>query len=173
MAEQTPAPDGADPTTDLGGRIADAVVRSQHTVAAAESLTGGSISAALSAIGGASSWFLGAVVAYSAQVKYDLLGVERGPVINVRTAEQMAAGAARLLGADFSVAVTGVGGPGPQEDQAQGTVFVAVRTPEDVEVTRYQFGGGPSEIVEQAARQALQHLAAAIESYVGQPSAGS
>jgi nicotinamide-nucleotide amidase len=143
-------------------QIAEALVRMRRTAAAAESLTGGNISAALSAIEGASDWFLGGVVAYAEEIKYALLGVDRGPVINARSAVQMAEGVARLLDADFAVATTGVGGPAPQEDIPQGTVYVAVVTPDRSDVREYRFDGDPGEVVAQATRQALDDLAAAV-----------
>src|SRR5919112_1761296 len=136
-----------DGTEDLEQRIAATLTRSQQTAAAAESLTGGNVSAGLSAIEGASDWFVGGVVAYSPEVKFDLLGVDRGPVINSLTARQMATGVARLLQADFAVATTGVGGPGPQEGQPEGTVFIAVATPSGCTDQEYAFGGDPSEII--------------------------
>jgi nicotinamide-nucleotide amidase len=148
--------------TDLEQRIAHALARTSRTAAAAESLTGGSISARLSALPGASDWYLGGVVAYAETVKFQLLGVERGPVITASTATQMAAGVARLLGADVAVATTGVGGPGPQEGQPQGTVFVAVATPRQTAVREYHFDGDPADIVEQTTQQALRDLVAAI-----------
>ena len=61
-------------------------------------------------------------MAYSRQVKYDLLGVPVGPVVNETAARRMAAAAAELLGADFSVSVTEVGGPEAQDGQPPGTV---------------------------------------------------
>ena len=154
-------PDGAERTDQLEQQIADALVSSNQTAAVAESLTGGNISAGLSAIEGASDWFRGGVVAYAEEVKFDLLGVDRGPVITAKSAEQMARGVTRLLHADVAVATTGVGGPGPQEGLPQGTVFIAVATPTTTRVRKYQFEGDPSEIVGRATRQALQDLAAA------------
>lgn len=102
------------------------------------------------------------MVAYAAEVKFDLLGIDRGPVVNAATARQMATGVARLLHADFAVATTGVGGPGPQEGRPEGTVFIAVAAPEGCTVEEYAFAGGPSEVVEQATRQALHDLGAAV-----------
>ena len=78
--------DASDGIDELEAEIAEALTRTKRTAASAESLTGGSVSAGLSAIEGASDWFLGGVVAYAAEVKYDLLGVDRGPVINAQTA---------------------------------------------------------------------------------------
>ena len=151
-----------DATDDLQQQIAKALTSSNRTAAAAESLTGGNVSAGLSAIEGASDWFVGGVIAYAAEVKYDLLGVDRGPVINALTARQMATGVARLLHADFAVATTGVGGPGPQEDRPEGTVFIAVASPTGCTDREYSFGGDPSSIIEQATHQALRDLAAAV-----------
>jgi len=153
--------DGAERTDQFEKEIADAFVSSNLTAAVAESLTGGNVSAGLSAIEGASNWFLGGVVAYAEAVKFDMLDVDRGPVITAKTAEQMARGASRLLHADLAVATTGVGGPGPQEGLPQGTVFIAVATPTTTRVRKYQFEGDPSEIVGKATQQALQDLAEA------------
>jgi nicotinamide-nucleotide amidase len=151
-----------DGTSDLEQRIAETLTRSHRTAAAAESLTGGNVSAGLSAISGASDWFVGGVVAYAAEVKFDLLGVDRGPVVNATTAQQMATGVARLLNADFAVATTGVGGPGPQEGRPEGTVFIAVATPSGCTDREYAFAGDPGAIIEQATHQALEDLAAAV-----------
>ena len=154
--------DATDGIDDLEAQIAEALTRTKRTAASAESLTGGSVSAGLSAIEGASDWFLGGVVAYAAEVKFDLLGVDRGPVISAPTAEQMATGVARLLHADFAVATTGVGGPGPQEGRSEGTVFIAVATPDGCTTHEYAFDGDPSQIIALATRQALRDLAAAV-----------
>ena len=101
-------------------------------------------------------------MAYAEEVKYAVLGVERGPVINARSAVQMAEGVAELLDADFAVATTGVGGPGPQEGVPQGTVYVAVVTPSGSAVREYRFDGDPGEVVAQATRRALDDLSVAV-----------
>ena len=142
--------------------IADALTRTGRAAASAESLTGGNVSAALSAIEGASGWFRGGVVAYAETVKYDLLAVSPGPVITAAAARQMAVSVARLLGADFAVSTTGVGGPGPQEGLPQGTVFIGLATPDGGSARRYTFDGEPAEIVRQSTRQALQDLAGLV-----------
>jgi len=148
--------------TDPQDQIAEALSRSNRSAAAAESLTGGNVSAALSAIEGASDWFLGGVVAYAETVKFDLLGVQRGQVVNARAARQMATGVAELFGADFAVATTGVGGPGQQENLPPGTVYIAVASREGCEVRWYEFEGDPAKVVEQTTLRALQDLADTI-----------
>ena len=153
---------GPGDSTDWEQLIGEALVRAGQAAAVAESLTGGAISSRLSAMEGASDWFRGAVVAYGEEVKFALLGVDPGPVVNGSTAAQMATGVAGLLGAEVAVATTGVGGPGPQEGRAEGTVFVAVLTPDGEEVREYHFVGDPAEVVRQATEQALRDLARAV-----------
>jgi nicotinamide-nucleotide amidase len=133
------------------------------TIACAESLTSGAIASHLGAAEGASQWFRGGVVAYSSQVKFDVLGVDRGPVVTARCAEQMAAGVAELTSADIALAVTGEGGPEPSEDAAVGTVFIAVRHHDGHDVRRFQFDDDPSDIVHHTTLQGLRMLRSAVE----------
>jgi nicotinamide-nucleotide amidase len=91
----------------------------------AESVTGGLIASRLTEVPGASEVFVGGVVSYASQVKFDVLGVPRGPVVSEDAAIAMAEGACRVLGADVSVAITGVAGPDEQEGQPVGTVWMA------------------------------------------------
>ncbi|MFK4087550.1 CinA family protein [Kribbella sp. NPDC020789] len=146
----------------LAEQIGAVVAERGITVAVAESLTSGAIASRLGAASGASSWFAGGVVAYASEVKFKLLEVEPGPVVTARCAAQMAGGAARLLGADFAVAVTGVGGPEPDEGHPAGTVFVAVSSGAREEVTKHQFDGEPSEVVELSTCAALEMLYKAL-----------
>src|ERR1700712_5335471 len=97
-----------------------------RTVASAESITSGNIAAALAAAEDASRWFKGSVVTYAREAKFSVLGVDRGPVISADCVRQMAVNAAGLFDADITVATTGAGGPGDEEGQPPGTVFIAV-----------------------------------------------
>ncbi|GAC1309806.1 MAG: competence/damage-inducible protein A [Acidimicrobiales bacterium] len=92
----------------------------------AESLTGGLVGSRLSEVPGASRWFRGSVVSYASEVKFGVLGVPEGPVVSADAASAMALGAARVLGADVGLGVTGVAGPTEQEGQPVGTVHCAV-----------------------------------------------
>ncbi len=92
----------------------------------AESVTGGLVSGRLTAIPGASDVLRGSIVSYASEVKFDLLGVDRGPVVNERTAGQMAAGACRVLGSDVGLALTGVAGPSEQDGMPVGTLCVGI-----------------------------------------------
>jgi nicotinamide-nucleotide amidase len=103
----------------------------------------------------ASEWFRGAVVAYAAEVKFEVLGVTPGPVVTAECASEMAYGVSRLMGSDYGLAITGVGGPGPDEGKPAGTVFIAVCSGERVRVEERRLDGEPPEIVQSATLQAL------------------
>jgi nicotinamide-nucleotide amidase len=143
---------------ELVAEIAENVSEAGLLVACAESLTAGQIATRLGAGEGASEWFAGGIVAYRSEVKFDVLGVTPGPVVTADAALQMVRGVAQLLGADFAVAVTGAGGPEPQDGQPVGTVFIAVRTPAGDAVDRFDFDGEPEEIVRSTVRAALGML---------------
>jgi nicotinamide-nucleotide amidase len=83
----------------------------------------------------------------------------KGPVVCASCAQQMAEGVQRLLTADAAVAVTGVGGPGEEEGEPAGTVYIATCVEKRTHVTHHRFEGDPAEVVEQAVREALDRLA--------------
>ena len=124
----------------------------------AESLTGGMIAQSLSAAEAAGQWFRGSLVAYSAQVKHEVLGVPEGPVVSAEAAAAMARGVRSLLGADLAVAVTGAGGPSGQDDQPPGTVFLAVSDESGTRTYFRAFTGEPDEICAATAQAALELL---------------
>jgi nicotinamide-nucleotide amidase len=146
-------------------RIADASHRRGWGVATAESLTTGQIAVRLGAGPQASSWLRGGVVAYSAEVKFDVLGVDRGPVVTEACARQMAEGVAALLGAQAAVAVTGVGGPEPEEGKPPGTVFLAVTVAGRTMCDRLDLDGSPEYVITETANHALARLAREMEKH--------
>jgi nicotinamide-nucleotide amidase len=131
------------------------------SVAAAESLTGGRLTAALVDVPGASAHLRGGIVAYATDLTTSALGVEadllaaRGAV-DPAVAEQMAQGVRHVLRADVGLATTGVAGPDPQDGQPVGTVFVAVSTPETTVVTSLTLSGTRDEIRSRAVIGALE-----------------
>lgn len=154
---------GTDEAAEIAERIADVVRAQGWTVAVAESLTSGKIASELGAAPEASSWFAGGIVAYASEVKFKVLGVDPGPVVTARCAAQMARGVVRLMGADFAAAVTGVGGPEPDEGQPAGTVFIAVSSGSDEDVVRRRFDGDPAEVVTLSTVAALQMLLTTLQ----------
>ena len=128
------------------------------TLAVAESVTGGTIASRLVNVVGASQWFRGGVVSYASEVKFELLGVARGPVVSGDAAEAMASGVRRLLGADVGLSVTGVAGPEEQDDQPAGTVFVGVAVGQHVEHVQLRLPGDRPRVRAYSAISALDVL---------------
>jgi nicotinamide-nucleotide amidase len=129
------------------------------TIAAAESLTGGAIGAAIAVIPGSGEVFKGSVVTYRPEAKYDVLGIRRGPVVTAIAAAEMARAAISLFGSDLAVAATGVAGPDSEEGVPVGTVFIAVANADYRTLTQErQFNGLPSDVRVATVRAAIDLL---------------
>jgi nicotinamide-nucleotide amidase len=133
----------------------------RKTLATAESLTAGLVASRLAQVPGASLWFRGGVVAYTNEVKHDLLGVgqdllrDHGPV-SAPVAEAMAFGARLRLGADVGVSTTGIAGPsGGTPETPVGLVFIGLATDDGVHTFRVNWGGTRDEIRSRSAKSAL------------------
>ena len=134
------------------------------TVAVAESLTGGMIAQALALATGSGEWFRGSLVAYHSTVKHEVLDVPPGPVVSAEAAAVMASSVRRLLGADVAVAVTGAGGPSPQDGRDPGTVFLAVDAYGAHRSARLEIlDEEPSQVCETTAATALRMLIQLLE----------
>ncbi len=154
-----------DSAESLATALVHRLVTRGWTVAAAESLTGGLLMAALISVPGASTCVRGGVVAYATPLKHSLLGVdaallEAEGAVHPEVARQMADGvrtAASVDGAaaDVGIATTGVAGPASQDGRPVGTVYVAVSTPEGTRVEALSLAGTRAEIRAEATRAAL------------------
>jgi len=103
------------------------------TLGTAESLTGGLIAQRLTATPGSSKAFRGGVITYATDVKAAVLGAPEGPSVSEEMVEAMALGACETLGADVSIATTGVAGPDGWEGIPPGTVWIATCVDGEVE----------------------------------------
>ena len=117
------------------------------TIAVAESCSGGLVGHRLTDVPGSSAYVLGDVVAYNNTVKQAVLGVraetlERHGAVSCETAEEMARGVRRLLGATLGLATTGIAGPdGGTAEKPVGTVCIAIDGPTGTRSRRYQLWG--------------------------------
>jgi nicotinamide-nucleotide amidase len=143
-----------------------------RTLAVAESLTGGLLASAFARAPGSSQWFRGGVVAYSSVVKYGLLGVPAGPVVSEAAALAMAGGACRLLDADVALAVTGVGGPDPQDGEPPGTVWAATWPDELGGAVLLRLSGSPASVCQQVCAQTVRMLRERLELTAVRPRLG-
>lgn len=138
------------------------------TVACAESLTGGSLASRLSSAPGASAYFKGSAVCYTAEAKRDVLGVSQetidGPgLVSEECAGEMAVGARRLYGADVALGLTGVAGPEAHDGKPPGTVCIALATGEGVEARSFRAPGDRGMVRRWAEQSALDLLRRDLE----------
>lgn len=147
-------------TYELAQSLVARLTQAGLTIAAAESLTGGLVCSALVDVPGASAVLRGSVTAYATELKAQVLGVDGarlasvGPV-DAQVAQEMADGAAQLLGADVAVATTGVAGPGPADGHEAGTVYIAAIAPWGSVWRLLQLEGQRSQIRAQTVRHVL------------------
>ena len=126
---------GRDPD-QLEAVVVRLLAEKRKTLALAESCTGGFVAHRLTNIPGASAVFLAGIVSYSNEAKKSFLGVnpstlESFGAVSEPVALEMAEGARQRAGADFSLAITGIAGPGGgTPEKPVGTVFIALATPE-------------------------------------------
>jgi nicotinamide-nucleotide amidase len=131
---------GVDDET-MEAAVGKLLVAKGQTLGLAESLTGGLVGSRCAAVPGASKWFRGGVISYASEVKFSVLGVAEGPVVSADAAMAMAQGAAKVLGADIGLSVTGVAGPDEQDGQPVGTVFYGIARDGDAEAVAGRLPG--------------------------------
>ena len=135
------------------------------TFATAESLTGGMIGTRLTDIPGSSDSYIGSVVTYEAGLKSSLLNVPKDiSYVGQEAVEAMALGVCEVLGADVSVAVTGVAGPSPHEGEEVGTVWMASCIKGEVESFKVVFPFDRSQIRQFTVITVLNALRKRLES---------
>lgn len=156
-------------SSDLTVRVIGLLAERGLTVAAAESLTGGELTAELTSVPGASAVVLGGAVVYATALKHSLLGVDSsllemvGPV-HPEVARQLAEGVRERLAvdgraADIGLSTTGVAGPDPQGGRAVGTVYVALATSTSTRVVELSLSGSRAEIRRQVVERVIRELA--------------
>lgn len=133
-----------------------------HTLAVAESCTGGLLGGAITSVPGASQVFIGGVIAYDDAVKTALLDVPadkigRAGAVSASVAEAMAHGVRDRLHTDMAIAVTGVAGPsGGRSGKDVGTVWIAVLGPGHLlDVERFDLPGDRSSVRDAAVQHAI------------------
>lgn len=135
--------EGAD---DVPEAVFAQLVRTGHTLATAESCTGGLIAQQLTAIPGVSACYLGGVVSYANEAKVELLGVdpallEAHGAVSPEVAAAMAVGIRDRLRADLGLSVTGVAGPsGGTAEKPVGLVYLGLATEKGVSTRRLDIG---------------------------------
>ena len=150
--------------------VAYTMKQAGKTLATAESCTGGTLAHQLTAMAGASEYFLGGIVAYSNEVKECALGVRHETLmahgaVSEETVLEMAAGARERLGADYAVATTGIAGPsGGTPEKPVGTVWIAVAGPDGVTAKHLKFGDRRAQTIERTCNAVWSELIKKLKS---------
>ena len=136
------------------------------TLVTAESCTGGSIGAALTAVPGSSEVYKGGIISYTNWVKQHLLDVDEELLtsegaVSSSVAEAMADGVRKQFHADVSVSVTGLAGPGADDfGNPVGTVYIGYSDKNLTISYKFQFEGSREEIRNQAVIESLKIILA-------------
>ena len=139
------------------------------TLATAESCTGGFIAHKITSIPGSSQYFKGSVVAYSNEVKVNVLNVLPGDIdlygaVSKQVVEQMAVSVRKLLKTDVAIATSGIAGPdGGTAEKPVGVVWISVSSPKGVVSREFKFGNVRIQNIERTAQTAMLMLKEVIE----------
>jgi nicotinamide-nucleotide amidase len=135
---------GYEPDT-LESVLGELLLKKGATVATAESCTGGRIAHRITSVSGSSAYFKGGIVAYSNEIKANVLGVNPADIakfgaVSSEVARQMAEGALKTLNADYAVSTTGVAGPtGGTADKPVGLCWFGIATPNGTKTFFHNF----------------------------------
>lgn len=138
------------------------------TLSAAESCTGGSISALITSVPGSSEYYLGSVTSYAIKIKEKVLGVpaetiETCGVVSSEVAAAMAEGIRNLTGSDYAVSTTGLAGPAGDESNPVGTVWIGVTGPNGTKTVKKIYKNDRKRNIQRFAASALDTLRIMIE----------
>lgn len=149
---------------DMEDVVGELLKKREHSVALAESITGGLTASRLINTPGSSKYVIGGVVAYANSVKTGLLGVSPKSLlthgaVSSQTAEAMALGVRKALGSDIGISSTGVAGPGGgSPEKPVGLVFFALAAADTLQCERKSFHGSRNEIRFKASQYLLNML---------------
>lgn len=156
-------------TLQLAERAVKLLNENKMTVSAAESCTGGLVSAYITAVAGASAVFEMGVVSYSVRIKHEAIGVsektlETFGAVSRETAREMAEGVRKKAVSDIGLSVTGVAGPDPSEGHGPGLVYIAAASSAGTVVEKLRIPyESRSQVREAAVKELFSLLFKAIE----------
>ena len=144
--------------------IGELLYKKGSTLSMAESCTGGMIAHLITSIPGSSRYFTGSVVAYSNKIKEEILGVNKKTLesygaVSEQVVREMAAGAMKHFGTDYSVATSGIAGPnGGTTEKPVGLVWIAVASRDRIVAEKFNFGNQRDTNIQKASLTALNML---------------
>jgi len=143
--------------------VAELLFQKKATISTAESCTGGNIAKMLTSISGSSSYFLGSLVAYSTQVKKEMLNISPElistyGVVSEEVVCEMALSSKKIFNSDYSVATSGLASNEDLDGVKGGTICFAVATPNEVFSQTVVFNTSRQENIQRASNKVLNYL---------------
>lgn len=144
-------------------KIQAILIKRGRTLSTAESCTGGRLSAAITAVPGASDYYKGSIVAYDTSIKEQILGVKHTTVlahdvVSEEVVREMTKGACKLFATDYAIATSGYAGPYGNNGIPAGTIWIAFGKADDIRTLRLTEDNGRENNVCNAAIAALEGL---------------
>ncbi|MBU3753023.1 MAG: CinA family protein [Candidatus Nanopelagicaceae bacterium] len=144
----------------LSSTIVESLKSKGESLSVAESITGGALTSEIVSVPGASHILKGSIVAYSVEIKMRELSVpqeliDRAGVVSEEVALGMADGIRARMNTTWSIASTGVAGPGPHQGIAAGTVWLAIVGPNTRETVKLALEGDRETVRRGAVESAL------------------
>lgn len=127
-----------------------------------ESCTGGLLGSMITSIPGSSKYFKGGIIAYSNEVKKNVVGVKEHTLktsgaVSEQTAQQMAQSTRKIIKSNIAISITGIAGPGGgTKEKPVGTVFIAIADNKKIKVYKFHFKGNRNQIRKKVCFQALK-----------------
>jgi nicotinamide-nucleotide amidase len=146
----------------LTERLGEALTERRWTISTVESCTAGGLAYRITAVPGASAYFLGSIVAYDNRVKVEWVGVpewifDRHGAVSSEAAGAMAKNGRTRFHSDICLAITGIAGPGGgTPEKPVGTVFISASGRTETRTKRFRFSGDRDHVREHAIGAALE-----------------
>lgn len=144
--------------------VGELLKKRQLTLSTAESCTGGGVAASIVSVPGSSAYFQGGIVAYSNDVKMNLLNVSAATLdaygaVSEQTVTEMVKGAMKALHSDCAIATSGIAGPGGgTPEKPVGTIWLAVANKNEIKTWKQEGDAGRAKNVQKAIQNALSML---------------
>ena len=148
---------------NLNQLVHDKFIKSNFTLSVAESCSSGIIASELTSNAGSSKYFSGGIIAYSDQIKQDILDIDKEIIkkqssVCSDVAKLMVENVAKKFSSDFSISTTGYASPSNDNNITVGKVFIGIKTPNSLFVEEFLFSGDRKIIIQQVKDKALELL---------------
>lgn len=154
----------------LSRDIAKMLVKKKQTLSVCESCTGGMLGEIITRVPGSSKYFLGGIIAYSDDIKRQVVGIKPGLLkksgaVSPQVARAMAQGVRRIFKSDIGVSITGIAGPsGGSREKPIGLVYIGLAYKRNIFVKKFVLAGGRDRIRKRTCKEALSLVRCSIQS---------